>query len=251
MEACMMPTMSQQPLYAYESAIVQRGLWSSAPALRRYVGWLFGNVALRGARVLDIGGGTGVFSLYAAAMGAREVVCLEPQAEGGTEDMNEAFASLQDATRLGNVRLVRSTFQRYDGPGGFDLVLLHNSINHLDEAATMRLHRDPAARSTYRHLFQRMRELLVPGGRLLIADCARSNLFPVLGLPHPISRDIEWHKHQDPALWIALLRDAGFANPRVGWSSYNRLGAVGWALLANRVGAFLVTGHFRLLMQRR
>jgi SAM-dependent methyltransferase len=246
----MMPSAPIDALTTYESAIVRHGLWSSAPALRRYQRWLFDGVPLRGSRVLDIGGGSGVFTLYAAAMGAREVVCLEPQAEGGTQDMHERFTRLQSLTQLGHVRLARTTLQAYDEPGVYDLVLLHNSVNHLDEAATMRLHADASARNTYRSLFAKIHRLLVPGGRILLADCARTNFFPALGLPHPISRDIEWHKHQDPELWMALLRDAGFFGPRIGWSSYNKLGPLGWTLLANRVGAFFVTGHFRLLMRR-
>ena len=55
---------------SYLSAIVNEGLWSSEPALVRYLSWLFEGIPLAGARVLDVGSGTGVFSLYAAAQGA-------------------------------------------------------------------------------------------------------------------------------------------------------------------------------------
>lgn len=237
---------------AYFTALVGEGAWPSEPALRRYLQWLFDGVDLEGARVLDIGGGTGEFSFYMAAAGASSVTCLEPEAEGGSEGMNDTFARLQRAAGLDNVRLVRDTFQHFTAPAGsFDVMLVHNSINHLDEAATIRLDHDPAAREVYLGLFRKIAELMAPGGSLLITDCARTNLFPLLRIPHPISRSIEWHKHQDPELWAGLLRQAGFEEPRIGWSSYNRLGRLGWAVLANRVGAFLTTGHFRLVMRRR
>jgi 2-polyprenyl-3-methyl-5-hydroxy-6-metoxy-1,4-benzoquinol methylase len=45
---------------------------------------LFRDIDFDGKRVLDIGGGDGVYSFYAAAMGAAEVVCLEPEAAGST-----------------------------------------------------------------------------------------------------------------------------------------------------------------------
>jgi SAM-dependent methyltransferase len=236
----------------YLEAAVQEGLWSSETALDRYLRWLFRDVPLSGQRVLDIGGGTGLLSFYAAARGAKQVVCLEPDADGASVGIRRRFARLGRALGLERVRLTSATFQAYESPrDSFDVVLLHNSINHLDEEATARLGNHPPSRAVYAVLFRKLATLLAPGGPLLVADCARTNLFPLLGLPHPISRTIEWHKHQDPALWAALLAEAGFREPIIGWSSYNRLGRFGWALLANRVGAFLGPGHFRLLMRLR
>jgi 2-polyprenyl-3-methyl-5-hydroxy-6-metoxy-1,4-benzoquinol methylase len=233
------------------STVVEERLWPSRTALRRYLQWLFDGVPIEGRRVLDVGGGTGVFSHYLAAMGAASSTCLEPEADGGDDTMNERFTHLQDSTGIDNVTLVPWTFQAFEAPpGSFDLVLLHNSINHLDEEATIRLPDDARSRDTYGMLFGKIASLLSPGGHVLITDCARTNLFPLLGMRHPISRSIEWHKHQDPGVWTALLREAGFVEPSVSWSSYNSLGALGWTLLANRVGAFFVTGHFRLLMRK-
>jgi hypothetical protein len=240
-------------LDAYFDAVVREGLWSSAPALRRYVNWLFRDVPLARRRNLDIGGGAGVFSLYAAAMGAAEVFCLEPEAAGGTRGMHERFERLHRAVGRPDVRLLPETFQAFQAPAqSVDVVLLHNSVNHLDEAATQRLTVDAGARRIYVGLFGKLASLLARGGHVVITDCARTNLFPLLGLPHPVNRavGIEWHKHQDPEVWAALLEEAGFIHPVVAWSSYNRLGRVGWALLANRIGAFFATGHFRLMMRK-
>jgi SAM-dependent methyltransferase len=235
----------------YVETIVAEGLWSSRAALERYLAWLFANVPLRDVRLLDVGGGTGVFSLYARSAGAREVTSLEPELDGGTRGMNRSFARLEALTGIDGVLRVAETFQRFAAPAGsFDVVLLHNSINHIDEPATVRLLCDEASRSAYRAVFRKLTALLAPGGTLLITDCARTNLFPLLHVPHPISRSIEWHKHQDPGVWAALGHEAGLVDPIVGWSSYNRLGRLGWTFLANRVGAFFTTGHFRLLMRK-
>lgn len=235
----------------YLATVVREGLWSSEAALHRYLEWLFEGVPLAGRRVLDIGGGTGLLSCYAAARGAKEAVCLEPEADGVSAGINQRFVRLKRALGVDGVQWKSATFQDFDGaPGAFDVVLLHNSVNHLDERATVRLRNHRPSRDIYSNLFSKLATLLVPGGYVLVADCARTNLFPLLGIPHPISRTIEWHKHQDPEIWAALLERAGFREPIVGWSSYNRLGRFGWALLANRVGAFVSTGHFRLLMRR-
>jgi SAM-dependent methyltransferase len=235
----------------YLAIAVQEGLWSSQAALRTYLTWLFEGVPLAERRVLDIGGGTGIFSLYAAVMGAANVICLEPEEDGGSVGMNERLTRLQHTAGIDRVRLVRETFQNFTAQAGsFDVVLLHNSVNHLDEHATMRLRDSTRARDVYRDLFRKAGSLLAADGRVLIADCARTNLFPLLHLPHPISRSIEWHKHQNPGLWAGVLREAGFTDPVVGWSSYNHLGPLGWALFANKLGAFFLTGHFRLLMRK-
>jgi SAM-dependent methyltransferase len=231
-------------------------LWSSEAALRRYTRWLFQDVPLQGARVLDIGGGVGVFSFYAAAAGAREVLCLEPEGQGGSIGMNEQFHRLQRLTGFHNVRLEHAMLQTFEAtPASFDVVLLHNSVNHLDEAMVPLLHRDGAAggedaRDVYRSLFRRVAGALVPAGHLVLTDCARDNLFPRLGLRHPLLPQIEWNKHQNPAVWWTLLEQTRFERRSERWSSFNRLGALGWMLLANRAGAFLFTGHFRLHAQR-
>jgi SAM-dependent methyltransferase len=230
-------------------------LWSSEAALRRYTWWLFQDVPLQGARVLDIGGGVGVFSFYAAAAGAREVLCLEPEGQGGSIGMNEQFHRLQRLTGFHNVRLEHAMLQTFEPtPASFDVVLLHNSVNHLDEAMVPLLRRDAAAgedaRDVYRWLFRRLADALVPAGHLVLTDCARDNLFPRLGLRHPLLPQIEWDKHQNPAVWWTLLRQTGFERRSERWSSFNRLGALGWMLLANRAGAFFFTGHFRLHAQR-
>lgn len=246
------PDLTRGPLNTYLRAVQEEGLWRSQPTLRRYCGWLFRDVALAGTRVLDIGGGAGVFSFYAAAAGAREVVCLEPEAEGGHAGMNEQFHRLRHATGFHNVQLAHATFQDFDpSPGVFGVVLLHNSINHLDESAVVALHLDAAsggarARDVYRRMFGKLADALEGCGHLVLTDCARTNLFPLVGLRHPMLPQIQWHKHQDPSVWSDLLRQAGFSRCSLRWSSFNRLGPLGWVLLANRPAAFVFKGHFRL-----
>ena len=230
---------------------VQQGLWSSADALRRYLDWFFKGVTLHGKRVLDIGGGNGLLSCYAGVQGARDVVCLEPEAAGGLEGMKAQFAELTRQLGLCDVNFLPLTLQEFEAdPGTFDILLLHNSVNHLDEYACVNLLREHRAAETYRMLFEKMATLGSSRAEVILADCTPYNVFPALNLKHPLSTSIEWHKHQTPEVWSGLLHSCGFREPRIGWSSYNRLGAVGWLLFANRLGAFLLTGHFRLHMKK-
>jgi len=232
--------------------LIAEKLYSSRKRLAFYLDALFDGVDLDAAAVLDIGGGSGVFSFSAAARGASKVVCVEPESEGSTGGPHRQFQRV--AARLGwggRVTLEPKTFQEFDpGPGRFDVVLLHDSINHLDEPASIGLLDSEANREIYRVLFRKIATLMSPGGTLIACDCSRKNFFPMVGLKNPLMPMIEWHTHQEPQTWASLLADAGFRDPAIRWSSFNRLYALGKALTANRAVAFFLQSHFRLVMRR-
>jgi SAM-dependent methyltransferase len=219
--------------------------------LEFYLRYLLDGVPLHGARVLDIGAGDGLFSLYTVAAGARELVALEPEAAGSQSGMRQRFE--RAAARLGEapVDLRAEKLQDYDpGSGRFDVVLSHSSINHLDEPACMALHQSEAARGVYRRLLGGIASMTEPGGSLVLVDASRSNLFARLPLRHPVARWIEWEKHQPPELWVDLLRDVGFEGPQVTWNSYNTLRTPGRLLLGNRLASWFLGTGFRLRMTR-
>jgi SAM-dependent methyltransferase len=208
--------------------------------------YLFEGVPLQGKTVLDIGCGAGWDALYAACCGAARVVGLEPTGPGSAPEAARDFQRRAAALGLENVELVEATLQEYTDEFAWDVILSHASINHLDEAATARLHVDEAARSVYRELFDRIASLSRIGGNLIIADCDRHNVFPRLGLRNPLAPSIEWHKHQHPRLWAALLSESGFRDPRIRWMALNSLRTPGRAILGNRVGAYLLASAFTL-----
>jgi SAM-dependent methyltransferase len=215
----------------------------------RYEFWIrqsLRNVDLRGMTVLDVGAGDGPFTCYMALQGAAHVVALEPELDGADAGPR---AVLQDRIRrfgLTNVSCLRETLQSFPpGVQRFDLILAHNVVNHLDEAAVVIMHRDAAARARFQGLIRRLFDLLKPGGLLVMADCARANLFGSLGLRHPLAPSIEWHKHQNPSVWMALLAAAGFDPPELHWTYPRRLRWAG-ALLDNRYAAFALESHFVL-----
>ncbi len=231
--------------------LVQRGLWASRWGFDRYHAELFRGIDFRGRRVLDVGGGIGTCSFLAVAAGAREAVCLDPEAEGATSGTGATFNQIAGELGIANARIEATTLQQYVAPpSSFDVVIFHNSINHVEEAACIELQRSAIARRTYRTVFTQVADLCRPGADLIIADCSSQNLFPRLGLRHPISRSIEWHKHQPPEVWARELTEVGFERPQIKWTSYTRLGKVGWALTANRWAAYILTGHFILHMRR-
>lgn len=237
---------------AIRRELTERGRWASRWGFDRYHAELLRGVDFRGRRVLDVGGGIGTCSFLAVAGGAQEAICLDPEAEGATSGTGSVFNSIAAKLGIDNARIEPTTLQAYVGaPGSFDVVIFHNSINHVEEAACVELQRSEAARRTYRAVFTQVADLCRPGADLIIADCSSANLFPRLGLRHPISKSIEWDKHQPPEVWARELAAAGFERPEIRWTSYTRLGRLGWLLTANRWAAYVLTGHFILRMKRR
>ena len=209
----------------------------------------FGEMDLTGVRVLDVGGGSGALSFWCAVQGAH-VTCLEPLAMGSNPDMDATFERFNSEVETAfAVELRRQTFQEFSSIEKFNVVVMHNSINHLDELSCENLRASAGSRSAYVSLFKRVSDLLIPGGTLIASDCARRNLFGQLGIRNPFSPDIEWHIHQQPKVWISILLESGFRAPQVLWNPMNRSGSLGRLLLANALGAYLTTSHFTIRIQ--
>jgi SAM-dependent methyltransferase len=248
----------------HETSVIQRGAPPATEAYFRLMadqGWspenlrfflrqLFAGIDLRGKKLLDVGAGTGVHSFYAASAGAMRVVSLEPEAAGSSAGVRAAFAGAAARLELDQVELVPQTIQEYDPAGEqFDVVLLHSSINHLDEDACVRLHHDPVARALYLGHFEKLAALAAPGATLIAVDCSRKNLFARVG-KNPLAPTIEWEKHQAPELWADLLQQAGFEHPRIRWLSFNTLRSPGRLLLGNRFAAYFLVSAFSLTVTR-
>ena len=87
--------MSTEPnLEDYLSAVIKEGLYPNRGNLQFHLKTLFKDIVLENRRVLDIGGGSGLHSFYTACMGAKEVVCLEPETEGSRSGRGAKFRRL-------------------------------------------------------------------------------------------------------------------------------------------------------------
>jgi SAM-dependent methyltransferase len=229
------------------------GLYSTAKNLKFFTKQLFRKFDFSGKRVLDIGGGTGLITFFAASRGALEAICLEPEDAGSASGVRSQFEKVRATHDWGSVAIQNATFQEFvtGDPGSFDLLVSCASINHLDELACEELLKRDSARASYLAIGKQMHDLLKPGGTLLITDCSRRNLWADLGLRNPIDPGIEWTKHQTPGTWIQLLEECGLTLVRKEYKSFNSLGLFGKAILGNSFASYCLTSNFILEFQRR
>ena len=231
---------------------VKEKLYANKSNLRHHLRMVFGGIPLENNRVLDIGGGNGICAFYAGCMGAEEAICLEPEADGVIADSVAGFQRMQACGLSDRVRFEPVTFQRFvmQEARKFDVILLYNSINHLDEWACINLLKEENARRAYRDLFEKIYNLSNHGASLIICDCARRNFYTDFGIRNPLAPMIEWHKHQSPKVWASLAAEVGFSRPKFSWNSFNSLGSLGRHLLGNKFAAYFLASHFRLEMHR-
>lgn len=248
----MVTEMNRNELFKkYLNVAVKEGLVRSKGSLTFHLNYLFQDESFIGKSMIDIGGGSGLHSFYAAIMGAKHVICLEPELEGSTKGTLEKFKQLSASLSLSNVSLQPIRFQEFDaGNQTFDIILLHASINHLDEEACIKLQYDDEARKRYELIFQKLSKIAAPGAKLIITDCSRYNFFALLGIKNPFAPTIEWHKHQSPEFWSNMLSDYGFTSPQIRWTSFSHLRKIGRLLFGNRFASYFLTSAFLLVMDK-
>jgi SAM-dependent methyltransferase len=235
----------------YLSVMISDGGYSSIENLKFKLGQIFKSVDFKDKMILEIGGGFGMFSFYAAICGAKKAVNIEPEGAGSTSGVIGKFNLLKEKLFLNNIELIPSAFQDYNPLiQKFDVIILYNSVNHLDEKACIDLKTNASSRFTYKNIFKKISSLSNTHAKIIICDCSNRNFFPLLGLKNPFDINIEWYKHQTPEVWSELLKETGFYNPLISWTTFNRFRKPGELFLGNRMASFFLTSHFCLTMDK-
>lgn len=207
----------------------------------------FGNINITGKSILEIGAGEGILSAYATRF-AKHVTAIEPEGAGSTEGYSAIIKNLKEVLAAPNFELFQDVVQNYDcGERKYDIVLMYNSVNHLDESMCEQLDVSSKARNAYRGIFEHISNMMLPGAKLIICDCSRYNFFQMIHMKHPITPQIEWKKHQTPEAWVNVLESLGFVKEKLSWTVAYPLRKFS-LLLSNRTAAFFLFSHFRLIL---
>lgn len=197
---------------------ISETLGGKASNWKYYFSILFDDFDFVNSNVLDIGGGFGRLSYYAAAKGAKKVKLLEPESDGSNSKMIQAAKQYQiglEAHRV--VEVMPIEFQDFspDETCSFDLVILERSVNHLNEMACKLLNDSKSAHDEYIRLFEKINGIMSAEGRMIIVDCSNRNFFGDLGIKNPFAKTIEWEIHQSPHTWAVILQRCGFKTRRI------------------------------------
>lgn len=242
--------MKNDQLNKFLEKVILLNLYSTNKRLLFKLQDFFENTKLKNKKILDVGGGYGLLSLYAAIMGADNVVCLEPETDGSSSGSQMLFYQLKEDLQIENVKLCTLTFQEHSENEKYDIIILHNSVNHLDENSCVNFSTDPTAYNVYKELFAKMNRLLNNDGLIILSDCSRYNFWDLIGLKNPFDFNIEWPKHQSPFKWRKLLNKTGFEVQKIKWSSFNRFHHIGKFLLGNLIFAYFLTSHFTIYARK-
>jgi hypothetical protein len=236
----------------YLNLVINNGLYTNRRNLEIHLYQLFNRIDFTDKSVLDIGGGSGLYSFYAATMGASKVVCLEPEGDGSTDNIIKKFHLMNSLLDYNETVSLETVLLQEFSPTNtkFDVILLLNTINHLDEPACIDLLNDKNAQNVYKDLFAKIYELANEDAILMVSDCSPRNFFCSIGVKNPFVPNIEWHKHQTPEAWIKMLANVGFIEPKIWWSSFNRIGKLGHRLMGNRLMAYYLMSHFCFVMTK-
>ena len=233
----------------YFSLVATAGLQRSSGNFKFYLSYLFDSVSFAGKSVLDIGGGSGYMGFYAACRGAGEVVCLEPEASGTNLQINKTFSKFQSGLPDANVERLPCTIQDYDIKKSFDLVLMHNSINHVIKGCPT-LREDSLLQDEARQTFTKIFDLCERGADFLIVDNSRFHAFQVLGMKNPLMPHVGWKHHETPGFWMGMLEQAGFKKKSLYWGSLNTFRRPGRIFMNNSAAAYLLGLPFILTVTR-
>jgi len=209
---------------------------------------LFEKIDFKDKIILDIGGGIGTYSFYASIMGAKKVICLEPQLEGGKNSMHSDFEQLKNTLKIYNVVLISETIQDYNALDKIDIVLSMASINHFDEDATINLIKNENARCRFIKIFEKIYNIMKNEGIFIISDVARRNLWGDLKLRNPFAPAIEWHKHQSPSDWYNVAMVVGFKKFKTKWVAASRISEI--LPFGNKILAYFFSSHFDLYLRK-
>jgi len=211
-----------------------------------YLKWLFKGIDFKGKKILDVGGGNGIYSYYAKSEGASYCLNLEPFASG-SKNVKIRDSEIEDDLRIDTQP---HTFQEFETQSKFDVIILHDSINHLDEENFSQIHKIKEAYTIYSRLISKMGKMLSKNGIVVISDCSRINFFGALGIRNPVAPSIDWDIHQHPKILSKLFSENSFDLLKLRWSPFKKFDRFGHLL--SRLGfsfSYFLQSHFNLIFR--
>jgi SAM-dependent methyltransferase len=217
-------------------------------------GRTFRHIDFARTRVLEIGSGRGLRTVFMALLGAELVVSMEPELAGSRRGVVALQETRIRDLGLSNVKLLKQDFNVWQPASQeFDVLVSESSINHLFESPYHALRHTPTYQ-IYLGICQKMHAALRKGGVAVITDASRYSFFALAkraGIKPPWKSkavSANWRIHQNAGVWKRILEDAGFSSVSIAYFVPFKLRRIE-RLVDNRMGNFLLSGKFLIAAQ--
>ena len=214
--------------------------------------YIFNNIDIDYKKLLDLGGGNGMASFYALSSSAScSAWIVDPIAEGSNDLMWQQYNSMKERFDPERVNYHRDFIETLVFPETFDIILMHNTINHIGEDILKDVLIKESAYVEYKNRIKTIVDRLKPGGFLIVADCGTKNFLGNLGLKNPLAPSIDWKLHCDPEVWQKMIEEIGCSHIQTNWTARREFGFFGKKILANRLCAYFLNSHFVSKYQKK
>lgn len=213
--------------------------------------YIFNDIDIDNKKILDLGGGNGIASFFTLFQSLSSMAwVVDPIAEGSNQLMTDQFNYMKESFGGNRINFHRDYINSLEEPNHFDIVLMHNSINHIGEDIIEQVLINQEKYAEYVERIKNITDRLKPGGKLIVADCGRKNLWDDIGLKSPFAPTIEWHLHCEPKTWQKMIEEIGLKHEYTKWTSRRELRGIGKLLLGNRICSYLLGSHFVSVYQK-
>jgi hypothetical protein len=127
---------------------------------------------------------------------------------------------------------------------------MNNSINHLEEDATIAMLEDPLSYERVKKALTNVVNLSKDHGIIIASDCGRKNISSIFGIKNPCAPTIEWHKHQEPHVWVEMFNEIASFKPTTKWNPNLRFGVLAELTRLAPI-RFIVGSHFTLYLEKQ
>ncbi len=161
--------------------------------------------------ILEIGCGSGAFSLYMALCGkAKKIIALD-EAKGNGFDP-KAFKQLQTIIRnhnIQNLTTVESSLHDYVAPeNSFDLIVGNSALHHAIRPFGY-LFKNEKSKHASLTTFKQLYALLKNNGMIVLREMSRINFWRFLPYKWKMGH-IDWKTHATLGEWLWVMKKTGF-----------------------------------------
>ena len=206
--------------------------------------YIFKDLDIKNKSILDLGGGNGIASFYATHIDdSCKCVIVDPFEEGSNTKMLDQYKKMSSIYGK-RVSLHNDYVTSLPDTSEFDIVLMHNSINHIGEDLIKNLEIGSQAWKEYQDRIYSIFSRAKPEATIIISDCSNRNFWGDVGIKNPFAPSIEWELHQPPTTWTKMFEDFGCQHLDTQWTSRRELLSLGKYVLANKFFSYFINSHF-------